>query len=413
MPPAISAAVGKVATRSFMRDANTRLLLHTVRRAELISHGQIVQQTQLSPAAVTKIVNRLKGRNLICEVGQAASPGKGRKPTLLQFNPDAACVIGAGILADETRIALCDLCGNIKHQEIFPTHTHDGPEAMLLDLADRIEALCDQQQCHTGQLLGIGIAIEGIVDSNDRRLIYSSRFGWRNVDIGSIISDRLNTQVLTDSDGACMAMAEYHFGAGKHLTHMILVDMDDGIGTIELQDGRIRRGHHHMAGETGHTLAVENGLPCRCGKNGCLETVAGGWGIIANVRRRMQQGAHTQLTDDIFTCTTRQALRAILDAADRGDELAADVIHQAVQHLARAIASVINYADPQAVLLCGCLIEEANEHVPARIRHAVREHVVGSDVRDIQIEPARMAHQGLVTGAAALIYDESFRVPLQ
>ena len=89
----------------------------------------------------------------------------------------------------------------------------------------------------------------------------------------SMLQDRtgLETRLMNDADAA--AIGEGAFGAATGLSHYIVVTLGTGLGAGIVCDGRLIRGAHGMAGDLGHIIIDKNGLPCKCGRAGCLETV--------------------------------------------------------------------------------------------------------------------------------------------
>ncbi len=401
----------RTGNRRLMREMNTRLLLNVIRDDGLVSHSDIRQKTQLSAGAVTSIVRELKDRNLIKEVGPGIS-SKGRKPTLLQFNSEARYVISAGIFADETRIAVMDLGSNVKKQIKFRTEVEKGPDAVFANFAQQTLQLIKDVRIPKEKFLGVGIGFEGVIDSKSGSLVLSSQFGWRNVPIKEKIEAGLGISTFVDSEGAVTALGEYRNGAGRGHDDVVVMLVDAGIGGVDIFQGRIRKGSHHMAGEVGHTRMVPDGETCRCGRTGCLETVAAGWAIVQRVREAIKRGENSRISDEIHSPSTRRAVGAVFQAGREGDELATAVIRQAGEYLGKAVAAIINYADPEIIILSGCVADEGQEMLLGIIRKSVAENVLDSEIRTIHIEQGTLGRSAVLIGAASLVCEEAFKLPI-
>jgi glucokinase len=261
--------------------------------------------------------------------------------------------------------------------------------------------------------MGVGIAFEGSVDTDKGRLIYSASFDWRDVDVREPIEEILEIPVHVITEGASMALGEYHCGAGRDCQDIVCVDIDAGIGSVELMSGQIRYGHRNMAGEIGHTFMVEDGGKCRCGKIGCLETVAAGWGILSKIRKALESGTKSSISDQVNSKSTRIAMRAVFDAAENDDELARGAINEAAKYLGKAIAWVINYSDPELVLLSGCITDEGGAMLLDLIKHYAKSHIVDEDWNPVKVEAGELGEQAVIVGAANLVYEKIFKLPVE
>jgi predicted NBD/HSP70 family sugar kinase len=209
-----------------------------------------------------------------------------------------------------------------------------------------------------------------------------------------------------------MALGEHWYGAGKGTGDMIIIDIDAGIGASAISDGRIVRGRHSMEGEMGHNLIIPDGPLCICGKRGCLEAVASGSAIISKIRHGLKEGIKSNISDLINSPSTRMAIRAVFQAAKEGDEFANQVINEAGYYLGLAIAVIINYTDPELVVLTGCVTSEGKGMLLKIIKDVVYERVVDSSSRTIRIEEGVLGDNATLIGAATLVYREAFRLPL-
>jgi predicted NBD/HSP70 family sugar kinase len=127
--------------------------------------------------------------------------------------------------------------------------------------------------------------------------------------------------------------------------------------------GVVVRGHalsgpHGIAGEWGHNPLNLKGLPCYCGRRGCVETYLSGPAFAADYRR-----------------AGGEALKPveIVAAARAGEPLAQACLARYLERFGRALAVVINILDPDVIVLGGGLsnIDELYTEGPARIRRHV------------------------------------------
>lgn len=400
----------RTGNRQLMRELNRNLVLDLIRRGDGISQAEICSRTQLSSGTVTNIVKELRGGRFVREIGRGEAV-VGRRPTLLRFNAEAGYVLSAAFFADETCLGVLDLAGGIRAQTTFATRPERGPRKVFEEFGGRVNRLVADAGVHRNRFLGAGVAFEGIVDPGKGTLILGTRFGWRNVPIKDHVERELRVRTFVESDGGAMVLGEYRYGVGQGVGDLVCIDIDAGIGAIAISPDRICRGAHHMAGEIGHTRMVPDGPSCRCGKRGCLEVVASGGAILRRVREGLKEERPSTISEAVHSNSTREAIRAVFEAARSGDAFTGQVIREAGYYLGLATAAVINYADPELVILTGCVTYESGGMILDLIRKTVQEEVMDSKFRTIRVEEGVLGERAPLIGAATLVYDDAFKIP--
>jgi predicted NBD/HSP70 family sugar kinase len=203
------------------------------------------------------------------------------------------------------------------------------------------------------------------------------------------------------------------YGAGKGCKSMICLEVDSGIGAIAMLDGHVLRGAHGMAGEIGHSQSVPDGNVCSCGKRGCLETVASAKAIIARVCRERRAGRPSSLPKTIDRRPASEAMGLIGTAAEKGDPLANDILEEAGRHLGNAVAALVNFFDPQLVVMAGMVAYQGGSKLLDVVRKTAAEHVLPDESRSVQIERGSLGDNAALIGAAASVCEKAFRVPLE
>ena len=397
--------------RRLVRELNRNLLLNIARDERQLSHSDLTKLTGLSKATVTSLIKETTDEGFLKITGPGESK-LGRKPTLMRFNYDARHVVSAVFFADRTQLALVNLNGMIKDRLDFETQGNGDLRSTIDVFASNVQALLAKNNISVDKVLGAGASFEGMVDVDKGMLVLSARSGWRDVPVQQLIEDGTGLRTKVESEGAAMALGEYKYGAGRDHSHMVCIDVDSGIGSVELRDGRIWHGSHNMAGEIGHTPVMRNDLRCKCGNVGCLETVASGWAILDRLRAGLKKGIKCSISDDVHCAATDRAIRAVFEAAHRGDDLALEVVHEAGLHLSMAVAQVVNYADPELVVMTGCVTHESGGMLLDIVRSLRHDHILESRTREVRIEEGALRHEAALIGGAILIYEEEFKVPV-
>jgi len=204
--------------------------------------------------------------------------------------------------------------------------------------------------------------------------------------------------VVVENDVRAAAWGEWRWGAGRSTRYMAYLSAGTGIAAAVISDGRLYHGATAAAGEVGHVPFVRDGDLCRCGQRGCLETVAGGWGIVQRAghlagqpdrrtTRRVNEGPLT--TEDVFA------------AAAAGDAAASTIIREAGELLGQAAVAAVRLWDPECLILGGGLFFDGSP-----LTDAIRQAVAGSVFYGETPPPVHLAefggNSGLM-GAACLV----------
>jgi len=397
--------------RKLMQELNIKVVLDEVRTHGPISQADISRSTQLSSGTVTNIVKILKKRDLVREIGPDRSTG-GRNPTLLSLNPEARYVMSATFFADEITVAALDLVGRIKKTVKVRPEIEKGQARVFENFARAADSLFDALHLDKKDIAGLGASFEGIIDHKRGVVILSNRFGWRNVPVRTLLKKSYGLRIFVEGDGRAMALGEYQYGAAKGASNMICVDIDSGIGAAAVLDGRICHGAHSMEGEIGHTLAVPNGAKCRCGKRGCLEAVASGSALITQIRQELGKSENLEPRDVDESLPEHMIARHIFLAAHQGDVFVLRTIRRMGYYLGLAVAGLINYSDPELVVLTGYMAYESGDVLSNIITEVAREHIVDGKTRTVRIEKGILGENAALLGAAALVYQDLFALPL-
>lgn len=384
--------VYRVAGSGLMRDVNRAAIFRLIGADGPIARTHIAQRLGLSPATVTAVTRELLDQGLVRVAERAPSNG-GRPAVLLELVGGAASAFGAKIASDHVVGVRVDIEANaIERYETPFDATASDAIATLGDILSTWVA----QAPGAAPLLGIGLGVPGVFDGHTGTLD-SPLLGWRDVELGRILQQRLHLPVFVDNDVNTLAVAERLYGRGQNVEHFVTVTIGRGVGLGIVAGGDIYRGFRGGAGEFGHTLAAPEGAPCSCGKRGCLETVVADPALVAEARRRRVIGRRHGIDD----------LRA---RAEEGEPQALEIYASSGAALGRAVADLVNILGPQLVLLSG-EGTQAWPFVAAAFDAAYRANVF-APLGDVPVEVDPWDDVKWAIGAATLVLRASFTAPL-
>ena len=260
-------------------------------------------------------------------------------------------------------------------------------------------------ELRTDAVVGVGIGIAGLVASEPGVVRFSPNAAWRELAVGPFVGERTRLPWRVDNDATAAAYAEFRFGAGRGVRHLLLVTVGTGIGGGIVADGVAFRGAHGFAGEIGHIVVEPDGVPCGCGNRGCLETVASGNAI----GRLGREAASADPSSALAASGPLEAIdgRLVTELAHRGDPVSIAVLAEVGRRLGEGIAGLVNALDPERVVVGGGAIA-AGELLLAPARRAHEASVEGREHRPaVPIVAAELGNDAGAIGAAASMFEAS------
>jgi N-acetylglucosamine repressor len=367
------------ATHQETRAHNSRLVLGTIYDRGPISRAAVARSTGLTRTTVSDVVTELIRDGLAREMGRGPSTG-GKAPILLEVTDDARHLVGLDLGEDVFRGAIVDLRGEIVSAIEVPVEDRDGDAAL-----ERVFRLVDRLLGSTARpILGIGIGTAGLIDATVGTVLEAVNLDWHDVPLGALLRARTGLPVYVANDSQATALAEHVFG-GPRTTNLVVVKVGEGIGAGLVLDGRLFQGDGFGAGEIGHTTVRPDGVLCRCGRHGCLETVASTRAILAALA---DQGI--------------SRLPEAVAALQAGDTAVRDIVVAAGRELGIAVAWLVGALNIERVVLVGSAAEFGEPWLDA-VRDTMRRSALGILASHTTVEIGRLHDDGVVLGASALL----------
>jgi predicted NBD/HSP70 family sugar kinase len=344
---------------SDVRTTNLAVVLRFVRTHAPCSRADIAASTGLNKATVSSLVTDLLDRHLLRETGLTENRiGRPASMLTLQSRPYAA--IGIEVAADQLVAIAVDLTGErlLTWRRAYPglNGAPGRAEAAVAALAGRVVAKMAAQD---RRVLGLTVAAPGLVGAGGG-VRFAPHLGRPELDLGSALERGLRHpgyDVVIDSAANLAALAEYRIGAEADTPNLLTLLGDVEIGAGIVADGRGLRGGRGFAGQAGHLQVDCAGPQCRCGRQGCLEAVAG---LPALVRHALPDSDHDGPVTDFAP-----ELDRITALAGAGDAHVTGALAETGRLLGRGVSMLAELLDPQVVVLGGSFATLAPWLLPA------------------------------------------------
>jgi glucokinase len=270
-------------------------------------------------------------------------------------------------------------------------------------IVERLAAALRQDAATAGvSPRAVGIGCPGPLDVARGVILTPANLpAWKDLPIVEELANRLGVPCYLDNDATAAGLGEWRFGAGRGVDEMAYITVSTGIGAGLVSGGRVLEGTSSNAGELGHVTAVPGGVPCHCGRSGCLETVASGTAIgrLGEERRAASPRlrAHPGPVD----------AAAVFAAAAAGDPVASGIVDEATTWLAWGVGLLVNILNPARIVIGGGVAIANGERLLAPVRAKAPTYAMPDLLAACAIVPAALGDKTGVAGALAVALEHT------
>ncbi len=387
-----------------VRQINRAAVLELLRREGPMSRTAIARATRLTPPTCFSIVEELVASDLARYVARSRS-SMGRPRAIFQFNSSAAYSLGVDLSGTSFVGVLIDLSAKVLETRRMARPHPPEVAAVIERIASFVREMQSSPQVDPSKLGGLGVAIPALLETGSGHVITSTNLNWHSVPFARLLEEAVGLKVYLENTPRSIALCERWFGAAKEAENLLCVNIGMGIGMGLIVDGKLYVGDHAQSGELGHTTAVPDGAPCRCGGRGCLEAEAAGGAILRNAVEALQRGQTSSLLGMVDGDPGRVTLDMVVEAADEGDPLASGVVRSAARLIGTAVRNAVTLLDPTMVVLSGSLV-----HSSRLLFQTVAEGVQDRPLRPMQrggpmpVVRGQLGSLAGAVGAAGLVH---------
>jgi predicted NBD/HSP70 family sugar kinase len=375
-----------------VRRANLSAIVRELHTGGPASRSELVGRTGLTRSAIRALIGELSAADLVVEERAAPAGVPGRPSPVVCLNPDGAVVLGLEIAVDSIAAALVGLGGHVFERiRVDRPSGHTSIESIAADLAELASGLRARRP-KDETLVGVGVAVVGVVRRSDGFVSTAPNLGWRNAPLGAALSEALSVAVPISvaNDADLGALVELRRGAAVGYHHILFISGEYGVGGGIIVDGQPLTGAAGYGGEVGHLPVNPNGSPCRCGSVGCWETEIGEAALLRMAGRPTGGG--------------RGEVDAMLEEAETGSPAALSALDHVGRWLGIGLAGLVNIFNPELIVLGG-LFGRIHPFVGPVLEHELDRRALDAPRRLVRVVPATLGVDAPLLGATELAFE--------
>jgi N-acetylglucosamine repressor len=365
-----------------------------------MTNTDLGQFVKLSTPKIISLLNELKAEGLVEELGQGNSSG-GRRPNLYGNKEDAFFIIGISINIYKTSVSIF----NAKNQKVTNDHiltlTISHGTTIIDPIVDFTENVIREKQIPRDKILGIGIEMPGMVDSETG---INKTYMVSDQPVAEVFRKKFGMEVLIENDAKTRAFAELRFGLAHARHNVLAIHLDWGIGLGIIVNGKLYKGRDGFAGEFGHIPMVDNGILCKCGKQGCLETVASGIALARMAKEGLKTGRSSFLSKLNGNDQEHDEIKNVIQAATMGDQYSISILAIIGQWFGKGLAYLIQIFNPELIILGGRM-SEANQFILPPIQQSIQISCNPELSNEIEIKVSELGSHAGIQGVATLLME--------
>jgi predicted NBD/HSP70 family sugar kinase len=384
-----------------IRRHNLGALLRHVHLGGPTSRAELTSRMGLNRSTIMALTADLTAAGLVREE-LPRETGKAGRPSLV-VRPESAkvYVFAFDVAVDRLAAARVGLGGLILDRR--ETVRRRGP-FVLDEVVSALASFARQMHRKTRVdtvCVGAGAAFSGGVRKDGGVVRFGPNMGARDVPFGEELARRLalGLPVVVGNDANLAAMAEQSRGLGVGSRDLIYLHGDVGVGGGVIAGGQLLGGHEGYGGEVGHMVVNPGGRACGCGSRGCLEAEVG-------------ERAVLELAGRFGPQVGRDAVRAVVDAADRGDVLAQEALGRVGEWLGLGVANLVNVFNPEIVVFGG-MLREVYLGSAAQVRSRIATDALPASRERLRLRTSALGDDATLIGAAELAFSNVLADPLE
>lgn len=323
-----------------IKDDSQKLVLRLIRKHQTISGAELARLSNLQPSTMVYILRKLQKLHLIEKAGIGESTEKGgKRPVLWKIKAKRFYILGAEMLPTKSRFVISDINGNIIQRSEQKFDKRSTGKVVINSISTIFKEMAGQVKQPNIQILGAGVAVPGLVDSMEGRMLYSASLEVNNYDVIGQLDDMFEFPVFIANDANAAALTipwyngEKDENSPENFVYLLYTQGAENLGSGLFINGNLFQGYYGTAGE------IFTPMPRL--RDWMLE------GLNQGYRPSNPETSRIRDTE----------IPQVVQQASLGCPLNIFVIHQLMTFIAEEIIRIVGFINPEAIILGGDLVK--------------------------------------------------------
>ena len=381
-----------------VRRANLSAIVRALHLRGPLSRSELVRHTGLTRSAIRGLIGELVTGGLVTETPSLPAGSPGRPSPLVHPDPAGAGVVAVEVNVDSLAVAHVGFGGAIRAlARVDRPRAHVTVDQIGADLAELASPILTGA-AREGGIIGIGVAVAGVVRRSDGLVRHAPNLGWLDVPLGQRLAAAFGSHlpIAIANEADLGGLAELRRGAAIGAADVVYVAGEVGVGGSVTVDGHTLDGAEGYAGEIGHMIVDPTGGACACGSAGCWETVIGERAMLIGAGRPADGG--------------RAAVDEMIAAAIAGQSEALESIERVGDWLGIGLASLVNIFNPTLVVLGGVL-GRTHPLMASRVEAIIERRALTAPGQQVRVVAGALGVDAPIIGAAELAFEPMLADP--
>lgn len=378
-----------------------------------IYRAELARRIGLKKSTISSLVEELISLDLLRETGVDSSGELGRPATFLEVNSQGGFVIGLELGPDSIAVMVTDFKGRLVWERNTSSRAftnQDDTLAKIYDLLNEAMTICKK---NNSRILGLGVAVPGLVDVSEGKVIYIPHLDWHDVPLKELLVRSTGLSlVIVNNNANAAAVGEHLFGVAQNIKNFIFILAGIGIGSGLFLNGELYGGKNGFAGEVGHMPIIAKPFQnkCDCGNFGCWGTYANQDLFLQRMQDKLKMNNNAIVSSLMKNQNAPLSIPILKQAADQKDEESVQLFRDAGEAIGIGVAALINIFNPDKVIVGGSM-SISKDYILPSIKETVKNNTLPIINHQAEILISAFGPKASINGAIASVVDHILENP--
>lgn len=342
-----------------LKQNNQKAVLNIINEKGSIPKKDMAAILGITATSITNITNEMIAEGILKTIGKKEDNKVGRKKVLISLNYDYKKVIGLNIHLIDGKIVVSVGITNLNATPIFEDkYIYDKDidiNLMFKSICEEIKKAMKEKILEEKDIIGIGVAIIGIVDTVNGISINPQGLWNSPVNVREIIKTHFNLPVHVINNIHSYVLAHQMLEKNSiNKENFIFIKYGPRIGSVVVINGNVYEGMNNRAGKLSH-LRVNSPsvIQCRCGDINCLEAVISFERILHELKEVITEENMPLLFQRIDGNKDKLTMEDVYWSYDQRDPNVVEIINEKYYYIASILVNIIKFIDPNGIFLTG------------------------------------------------------------